>query len=286
VSLGFAILECMTMQTGWEASLKLTYVHDNGRTTLLTKSHVGPLVVQKALYPEGDAVCHTIIVHPPGGIAGGDKLSIDAELGENAKTLFTTPGATRWYRSTGAPASQIVNLNAAPGAVIEWLPQETIYFDNTHAQNSLDVRLARDANFIAWEIACLGRQRAGEQFANGRVRQAMSIQVDGRMVFVERGNLTAQDALLTSPIGFGGDKVFATLVAHSPHCTVALLEQCREVEITTGVRAGLTLIGNTLVGRALGDSSEQIRALFVNWWKIIREPICGHVAVPPRIWQT
>jgi urease accessory protein len=280
----------MTMQTGWEASLKLRYVydyaHNNGRTTLLEKSHIGPLVVQKALYPEGDAVCHTIIVHPPGGIAGGDRLSINAELGENAKTLFTTPGATRWYRSTGALASQIVNLNAAPGAVIEWLPQETIYFDNTHAQNSLDVRLARDASFIGWEIACLGRQRAGEQFANGRVRQAMSIQVDGRMVFVERGNLVAQDALLTSPIGFGSDKVFATLVAHSPRCTVALLEQCREVEIATGMRAGLTLIGNTLVGRALGDSSEQIRALFVNWWKIIREPINGHAATTPRIWQT
>jgi urease accessory protein len=280
----------MTMQTGWEASLKLRYVydyaHNNGRTTLLEKSHIGPLVVQKALYPEGDAVCHTIIVHPPGGIAGGDRLSINAELGENAKTLFTTPGATRWYRSTGVPASQIVSLRAESGATIEWLPQETIYFDNTHAQNSLDVRLQADASFIGWEIACLGRQRAGEQFANGRVRQAMSIQVDGRMVFVERGNLGAQDALLASPIGFGSDKVFATLVAHSPRCTVALLEQCREVEIATGMRAGLTLIGSTLVGRALSDSSEQIRALFVNWWKIIREPICGHVAVPPRIWQT
>lgn len=276
----------MTMHAGWEASLKLSYAHDNGRTTLLTKSHVGPLVVQKALYPEGDAVCHTIIVHPPGGIAAGDRLLIDAELGENAKVLFTTPGATRWYRSTGAPASQLVNLHAQPGAMIEWLPQETIYFDNTHAQNSLDVRLAGDASFIGWEIACLGRQRAGELFANGRVRQAMSIQVDGRTVFVERGKLSAQDQLLTSPIGFGSDKVFATLVAHSPRCSVTLLEQCREVEIATGMRAGLTLIGNTLVGRALGNSSEQVRALFVNWWKIIREPICGRTAAPPRIWQT
>jgi urease accessory protein len=276
----------MTMQTGWEAILKLRYAYDKGRTTLLEKSHIGPLVVQKALYPEGNAVCHTLIVHPPGGIAAGDRLSIDAQLGENSKVLFTTPGATRWYRSTSAPASQIVNLNAAPGAVIEWLPQETIYFDNTHAQNSLDVRLQGNASFIGWEIACLGRQRAGEQFTNGRVRQAMSIQVDGRMVFVERGNLGAQDALLASAIGFGDDRVFATLVAHSPRCTVALLEQCRAVEIATGMRAGLTLIGNTLVGRALGGSSEQIRTLFVNWWKIIREPICGHAAVPPRIWQT
>ena len=146
--------------------------------------------------------------------------------------------------------------------------------------------LEGDASFIGWEIACLGRQRAGEQFENGRVRQAMSIQVDGRTVFVERGQLSAQDALLMSPLGFGGDKVFATFVAHSHKCTVALVEQCRAVTVPEDMRAGITLIGNTLIGRSLGNSSEQTRALFTNWWKIIREPICGFAAVPPRIWQT
>ena len=276
----------MTMNTGWEANLHLRYTHDTGRTTLQERRHTGPLVVQKVLYPEGDAVCHTLIVHPPGGIVGGDRLLIDAQLGDNAKVLFTTPGATRWYRSMGAAASQTVNLHARPGAIVEWLPQETIYFDNTHARNSLDVYLEGDASFIGWEIACLGRQRAGELFENGRVRQAMRIQVDGRTVFVERGQLGAQDALLKSPLGFSGDKVFATLVAHSPKCSVALLEQCRAVAVPEGMRIGLTLIGNTLIGRSLGNSSEQTRALFANWWKIIREPITGHIAIPPRIWQT
>jgi urease accessory protein len=184
------------------------------------------------------------------------------------------------------PASQRVTLRAQAGAVIEWLPQETIYFDHTDAHNSLDVYLEGDASFIGWEIACLGRHRAGEAFEHGQVQQAMSIYVDGRTVFVERGRLSAQDALLASPIGFGGDKVFATLVTYSPRCTVSLLEQCRKMETPTDMRAGLTLIGNTLVGRALGSSSEQTRALLANWWKIIREPICGHAAVPPRIWQT
>lgn len=276
----------MTMKTGWEASLRLGFTHNDGRTVLTDKRHSGPLVVQKALYPEGDAVCHVIIVHPPGGIVGGDRLAVEAHLSENAQALFTTPGASRWYRSTGAEASQTVTLHAKPGAVIEWLPQETIYFDNTHARNSLDVRLEGNAAFIGWEFACLGRQRAGELFENGRVRQAMSIQVDGRTVFVERGHLSARDGLLASPLGCSANKVFATLVAHSPKCTVALLEHCRAVGIPDGVRAGLTLIGNTIIGRSLGNSSEQTRALFTNWWKIVREPITGHAAIPPRIWQT
>ncbi|MEO8103955.1 MAG: urease accessory protein UreD [Betaproteobacteria bacterium] len=274
------------MTSGWEASLRLGYVYNNGRTVLTQKQHTGPLVVQKALYPEGDAVCHTLIVHPPGGIAGGDRLAIDATLAADAKVLFTTPGATRWYRSTGTAASQGVTLQAKAGAVVEWLPQETIYFDHTIAQNSLDVQLEGNAVFIGWEIACLGRQRAGEAFEHGRVRQAMTIQVDGRTVFIERGQLNAQDALLASPLGFGGDKVFGTLMAHSSRCSVPLLERCRDVAIPDGMRAGLTLIGNTLIGRALGNSSEQTRAVFVEWWKIIREPLCGQVAVIPRIWRT
>ncbi|MEQ1514974.1 MAG: urease accessory protein UreD [Usitatibacteraceae bacterium] len=274
------------MNTGWEASLKLRFAYENGRTTLCERQHVGPLVVQKALYPESEAVCHTIIVHPPGGLAGGDRLKLDAELGPNSHALFTTPSATRWYRSSGTPASQMVTLRADANAVIEWLPQETIYFDHTHAHNSLDVSLSAGASFIGWEIAGLGRQRAGEQFENGRLRQAMRIQIGGRSVFLERGSLTAQDALLASPIGFNGDKVFATFIAHSPRCSVALLENCRQIEVAADLRAGLSLIGSTLVGRCIGNSTEGARALFANWWRIVREPICGHPAIAPRIWQT
>ena len=274
------------MKTGWEARLNLRYAREAARTVLCEKRHVGPLVVQKALYPEGDAVCHTIVVHPPGGIAGGDQLTIDAALGANAQALFTTPGATRWYRSLGPVARQQVRLSAQAGATVEWLPQESIYFDSTNASNSLDVQLADDAGFIGWEVACLGRQRAGELFTHGRVRQAMSISVDGRLVFVERGMLAADDELLVSPIGLGGSKVYGTFVAHSPRFTVALLEQCREVPVPDGVRSGLTQIGNTLIGRSLGDSSESVRSLFVNWWKMVREPVTGHPAVAPRIWQT
>jgi len=279
-----------SMKSGWEADLQLGFVREDNRTVLRDKRHRGPLVVQKALYPEGDAVCHSIIVHPPGGIAGGDRIAINAKLDAGAHALITTPGATRWYRCEDSSASQSVTLSAAAGAVIEWLPQETIYFDRTRARNTFTVELVPEASFIGWEIACLGRQRAGEAFDHGDVRQMMSINVAGRLRWREQGWLRAGDALLDSPLGLAGDRVFATFVVRSPRCDeaqgVALRDACREVVVPTGLQAGVSLIDGALVGRVSGNSAETVRALCTEWWRIVRQPVCGLAAVPPRIWRT
>jgi urease accessory protein len=283
--LGVPISPCEPMKTGWVAELRLRYQCEQARTLLREKSHVGPLVVQKALYPEGDGVCHSIIVHPPGGIAGSDQLSIDAQADAGSHVLLTTPGATRWYRTLGAEARQQISLTAGAGATIEWLPQETIYFNEAIAHNGLHVSLAADACFIGWEIACLGRQSSGEIFERGRVRQAMSIDVEGRPVFIERGTLSATDVAMPSPIGLAGNSVYGTFIAHAPACDEKLLEACRSV-LPKAENTGLTLIGSTLVGRCLGTSSEEMKQLFIQWWSIVREPLTGQPATPPRIWRT
>ena len=76
----------------WRAELALDYRLQDGRT-VLARRHRGPLQVQKALYPEGQGLCHTLLIHPPGGIAGGDSLSIDVAVQSGAQALITTPGA-------------------------------------------------------------------------------------------------------------------------------------------------------------------------------------------------
>jgi urease accessory protein len=149
---------------GWQARLSLGFERRAETTALVQREHYGPLRVQKALYPEGAAVCDTIVLHPPGGIAGGDRLEISVAAAPHAHALLTTPGAGKWYRSGGRPAQQSLTVRVAREAVVEWLPQETIVFDGADAAMHSRIELAAGGVFCGWEILCLGRTAAGERF--------------------------------------------------------------------------------------------------------------------------
>ena len=178
----------------WKASLSLGFSFEHRKTTLSSKVHDGPLVVQKPLYPEGSEVCHAIVVHPPGGIAGGDELSLNARTGENACALLTTPGAAKWYRSAGPWARQRVAFDVH--GALEWLPQETIVFDGALADSAYHVDLGARAGFIGWDIVCLGRTGSGEKFSRGIFRSSVQVRREGRLLWKERGRIDGGGRLL------------------------------------------------------------------------------------------
>ena len=123
-------------------------------TRPVTRRHLGPLRVQKHLYAEGPEVCQHIIVHPPGGIAGGDRLDICAAVGEGAWAQLTSPGAAKWYRAA-SPAFQDLQLRVEAGATLEWLPQETILFDRASLTRRLEADLDKSSEFIAVEAVLM-----------------------------------------------------------------------------------------------------------------------------------
>jgi len=271
--------------TGWRASLALGFERRAGRTLLAERRHEGPLVVQKALYPEGDAVCHAIVVHPPGGIAGGDELELALSAGEGAHALLTTPGAGKWYRSAGSWARQRLVFELAPGARLEWLPQETIVFDGARAELGTTVRLAADVRYIGWEILCLGRTGSGERFERGECLLRTAIERDGRPLWFERGRIDGGAALLASPAGFAGQPVCGTLIATAPQLDPSLVGVCRTIDPGQG-QGSVTLMPEVLVARYLGASSEAAKHYFASLWTLLRPALFGCDAVPPRIWQT
>jgi urease accessory protein len=252
---------------------------------MLERSHVGPLRVQKPLYPEGGSVCHAIVVHPPGGVVGGDELNIDVRAGDRANALLATPGAAKWYKANGKISRQQVRIDAGANASIEWLPQETIFFDGAHVQLDHAVTLAADASYIGCEILCFGRTASGESFDSGRIEQRTSIRHGGKLLWFEQGNLAAGSPAMTSPLGLAGKTVCATLIAVGnvvPATVISALRDAGGGEVAYGV----TQMKSVIVVRYLGDSSETARRLMISAWQMLRPALTGREAIVPRIWNT
>jgi urease accessory protein len=269
----------------WRAELALGYERRGDRSVLAARRHDGPLVVQKPLYPEGEAVCHTIIVHPPGGIAGGDALTLEAAVGGGAHALLTTPGAAKWYRSAGPWARQRLAFEVAPGACLEWLPQESIVFDGARGALETEIRLAPDGRYIGWEINCLGRTGSGERFTRGECRLRTRLRIAGRTAWLEQGRIEAGGELMRARAGLGEHSVSGTLIAAGAPIDDATLNSCRALAPAAG-RGALTRLPALLIARYLGDSSEAARGYFTGLWRMLRVPMIGREAVEPRIWRT
>jgi urease accessory protein len=268
----------------WRATLRLDFADDAGTTRLIRRAHAGPLRVQKALYPEGPRACQVIIVHPPGGVVGGDTLDIAMRLGAGSQVLATTPGAAKWYRAGArgaAPCSrQDVRLRADDGAALEWLPQETIFYDGASVMLEHEVDLGPGATYIGGEILCFGRRAMGERYLRGQVRQRTRIRLAGRLVWHEQGRLDA--AGLASPLGLQGKSVCATLLAVGRPLPAAILARLR-AEVPG---LALSQVKPVLVARYLGDDSESARAAMLRVWAAVRPHLLGIDARVPRIWNT
>ena len=281
----------------WQGHLSLHYRVQQGRTVALDR-HSGPLRVLQRLYPEGDAICHHVLVHPPGGIVGGDVLDLQATLDAGSHAVVTTPGATRFYRSDGPLALQQVQATLAPGARLEWLPMETIAYSGCEAHNQLHFAMAPGAQMLGWDVLALGLPAAGAAFERGRFRQAITLPG----MWQERGRIDgSDDLLLRSPLGLAGHTVMASLwLADGPggeqaaraldrNRTEALIDAARSLitdsplAATAGVSAPHPSL---LVLRALGDRVEPVMALLQavrGAWRRLHWGLEPH---PPRVWRT
>lgn len=198
----------------WQGTLNIQYQR-RGDHTVAHDRHDGPLRVLRALYPEGPGACHHVLVHPPGGLVGGDDLNIRLELAPDSHALITTPGATRFYRSTGSVASQRVQATLKTGARLEWLPLETILHDHAHGLNHVRFTLEPGAQMMGWDMLALGLPASDEAFAHGRFEQ----QLEWPDTWLERGLLDLTEPhqrattqrLLSSSLGWNGRSVLATM---------------------------------------------------------------------------
>lgn len=263
-------------------SLQLRFADHAGTTRLVDCQHRGPLRVQKALYPEGPRICHAIVLHPPGGVVGGDSLDIAVQAEASSHALLTSPGAAKWYRSNGKLSQQHVRLDAAAGAALEWLPQESIFFNQARVRLEHDITLAHDASYIGCEIQCFGRSASGERFAEGAISQRTRIRRGGKLLWWEQGALHGGSTQMASPFGLHGATVCATLIGVGTPVPALLLASLR----ASLPAVAFTQIKSVLVARFLGSDSETARRAMLGVWQALRSHLLGCSAAIPRIWNT
>lgn len=269
----------------WQARLELGFAKREARSYLAHRLHKGPLVVQKSLHPEGEAVCHAVIVHPPGGVAGGDALHLQVHVGEGANALLTTPGAGKWYKANGTMATQTLHFQLASGSGLEWLPQENILFDAAEVGFNAEIDLAGNATLATWDIVCLGRQAQQERWQTGAYQLNQRIRRDGRLIWNERARMHANDLLKSSPVGLGGSVVFGTFLVCAGAVPAEVLQACREITLPDA-NTGVTALPEVLCIRYVGQASQQARQYFEQCWQLLRPWYYQRDAVRPRIWNT
>lgn len=278
-------------QSNWEAELNLKFAARPNKTVLAERQQRGPLAVQRPFYPEGD-ICHAYILHPPGGVVGGDQLTTQISVEAGASALLTTPGATKFYRSTGAQAMQEQHFNIS--GTLEWLPQENIFFPAAQSQLITNIHLATDAAYIGWEVQCLGRPVIGERFTEGGLIFASKLYRERKPLFIDRLQIQGERDLMGAA-GLRNQPVMATLLAIPAHTeTIAEGQRevldvaracCENIALVQGT-VGCTLLNNVLVVRYLGSSTAEAHRLLRVVWQAIRPLITGREAVTPRIWNT
>lgn len=269
----------------WPARLELRYEAKAGRT-IVHRRHVGPLLVQRPFYPERDGTCHSYVLHPPGGVAGGDSLDLVVSVEPNARCLLTAPGATKVYRTPGEGSSQRITIDIADGAVCELMPMEIILFNAARSRFDTDIRLQGDGVFFGWDLVSLGRPAAKERFSEGLFDQRMTITRDGRPIWFERAQIDGGSEILDAAYGFGGHPIFGTAV-YAGRLPEGVLDRLHErVPPTVEGLGSITQINDLIVCRYIGSKVSTGRSFFAAAWNVLRELGQGKPAIVPRIWAT
>jgi urease accessory protein len=251
--------------------------------------------VQRPFFPEGSDVCHVYVLHPPGGIVGGDRLHVTVEVDVGAHALLTTPAATKAYRAAGRPATLVNELRVAAGAVLEWLPQETILYDGSDIALATRVDLDAGAAFLGLDLLCFGlpaRHEVGDGgFARGRCKQAFEIRRAGEPLAIERGRFDGDAPVHGAAWGLAGAPVMGTLLAVGPDArdVAPLLDAIRALAeaLPKGELGAATVLkGDVVACRYVGASVERGGAFLRAAWAAARRALIGRDATPPRIWAT
>jgi urease accessory protein len=274
---------CDDLANSWVAKLELHFSKSKSKTFISKRKHIGPLTIQRAFYPEGD-LCHLYLLHPPGGVVGGDQLTIEVKTDSNSCSLITTPGATKIYRSKDCKCAVInQSFSVANDSSLEWLPMETIIFPGAESNFFTKFSLSGNAKLAAWEVQCLGRPAINESFDAGNLKFNFELWRDDTPILIDK--LKINQSELDNVVGLRGHPVFGTFIISSASQTVLDLVRSK-IPQGKGYIYGVTQIEDIIVIRGLANKTHLIQDIFRNIWQSVRPLVFDREASVPRIWAT
>ena len=277
-----------------------------GRTRVVHRSHIGPLVIQRAFYPESAArppdtlpapmtstagaipmsePCHLYLIHPPGGLASGDTVELNAVIDTGAHALLTTPAAGKFYRRGSAGMARLNQHFQVTGGTLEWLPQGNIFYPDAAAELSSVIRLCGESRFVGWEIGCFGRPASDLTLGSGEIRQRLELWLDEKPLLLERLSIGA--ASLSARWGLQNHSSMGTWIGFpAGPSQLSAARAVVAVASCAGVGVACTLVDNVLICRALASRADHLKRTFVALWCALRPEFTGRQAVAPRVWAT
>ncbi len=271
------------MATG-RAEIEFTY--DGGRTRLAHLDQSDPL---RILFPDvaDDEPFTGALVTTSGGLVGGDSLGILVHGAAGTASRIVGQAAEKVYRSLGADVTIEVKLDASDGAWLEWLPQETILFENARMRRATLADVGAGARMMAGEMIVFGRTAMGETMTQGLVRDSWEVRREGRLVWSDALHLdTELNATLNSAAGLGGASAYASMIYVGDDAPDSI-DTARDLlgEPEQGLYAAATCVGDVLIVRWLGANSLSLRNAYGDFWCGFRSRIAGYPAQMPRLWN-
>lgn len=271
----------------WQGAVDLHYEYADAKTRLVKVWHQAPLKVQRPFYPEGPDICHTVLIHTAGGMVGGDRLKYRLTVAPQAHAVMTTAAASKIYGTQVKLTEQVINLDIAENASVEWLPQETILFNQAQFKQTLKVNLAPHAGWLGWDIYRFGRTARGERFVEGQWRSQTEVWRGGVPLWIDRQWLPASPSILDHPHGLNQCPVVGTFAWIGKEVDRDFVQQLRALWMQLGLsgEVGVTRVQEGVICRYRGQSTAEVRQWFTQVWHLVRFYALGQPACPVRVWQ-
>ncbi len=266
----------------WNATLAVDYGRREARTRITRLAHTGPLVLQKSFYPDGSGMVHNYVLHPPGGLVGGDHLHLKIRVQEKASALLTTPAAGKIYKTPWHPSGFNLLGELDADSELLWLPHENIVYEGAHHRSDIVWKVHPTARLTAWDIQSLGRPGSGKSFDQGRLFTQMKLKIAGKIFFLERQCFEGNSDLLQKPWGLSGYPVVGTMLLHWPNST--FMKRMIGDQSSDGVELGVTQRENCLIARARASCPMRLRERFLTILRSLYMELPGGAFSIPRIW--